>query len=475
MSADDARLLGDDPRGLFGTARKMFAVPYEEIRELQLAALRQRFRSLRPQIQLLDRLAKRNAVDDVASIADGARLLYPSNVYKSYPFGWLVDQEYARLTNWLRQLTAHDLSGVDVDGVDSLDEWFMRLEASSDLRLCHSSSTSGKLSFVPRGVDEWMRRSGTLPFGYEAAGNDDGPQHVSFESLPFISTFYRSGHSAILMHTEWFIRTLTDPDGAHPERVLTLHPGALSSDLMVLAGRLRSGSAHWRSHARCSFPNACSSRRAELGALLEGTTGERIDHLRRRSGRPLRRAALLIGGVWPSMVDAAEAALRLGLRDVFDPPRSSCPAGARRAATSPGTRATWCSTGPARQRLQEGYGMSELMGIQREVLGRQLPPQPVARALRARPRRRSSRSPPSAAPPAGSPGSTSWRAPTGVGSSAPTSSRSSGTRGVRASRQGPYLDPRDPTRPQRRGRQDLVRGHPPGPRRAIEFLRAQGA
>ena len=135
MPIDDAQLLADDPRALFGTARAMFAVPYDEIRELQLAAMRYRFESLRPQVQLLDRLAQRHGVDRIDSLADGARLLYPSNVYKSYPFGWLVDQEYGRLTNWLRQLTAHDLSSVDVTGVDSLDEWFTRLEAATDLRV----------------------------------------------------------------------------------------------------------------------------------------------------------------------------------------------------------------------------------------------------------------------------------------------------------------------------------------------------
>ena len=40
----------------------MFAVPSPEIRELQLEALRLRFDALRPQVQLLDRLAERNGV-----------------------------------------------------------------------------------------------------------------------------------------------------------------------------------------------------------------------------------------------------------------------------------------------------------------------------------------------------------------------------------------------------------------------------
>lgn len=45
--SDAAQLLADDPRGLFGSSSKMFSVPYPEIRELQLQALRYRFDHLR--------------------------------------------------------------------------------------------------------------------------------------------------------------------------------------------------------------------------------------------------------------------------------------------------------------------------------------------------------------------------------------------------------------------------------------------
>ena len=362
MLTDDAQLLADDPRALFGTARAMFAVPYDEIRELQLAAIRSRFESLRPQVQLLDRLAQRNGVDRLDSLADGARLLYPSNVYKSYPFGWLVDQEYGRLTNWLRQLTAHDLSSVDVTGVDSLDEWFTRLETATDLRVCHSSSTSGKLSFVPRGVAEWTRRSASLAFGYEAAGTDEGPEHISLEGVPFISTFYRTGHSAILMHTDWFVRTLTDPDGTHPERVLTLHPGALSSDLMVLAGRLRSGQLTG-DPTSMQLPQRLLERRTELGALLDGTTGERIDQFVTEAAERFDGQRVLVGGVWPSMVDAAVAALRLGLREVFDPRSFVSSGGGEKGRNLPANARDLVTEWTGVERLEEGFGMSELMGF----------------------------------------------------------------------------------------------------------------
>jgi hypothetical protein len=361
MRADDARLLADDPRALFGSAAKMFAIPYDEIRELQLEALRYRFDALRPRVQLLSRLAERNGVDAIEDLGTGGRLLYPSNVYKSYPFAWLADGRYDRLVNWLQQLTAHDVSNVDVSGVESLDDWFTRLEGVTDLRVCHSSSTTGKLSFVPRGVDEWVRRSESLPFAYEAAGTDDGPEHVSFDGLPFVTTFYRGGHSAILMHTDWFIRVHTDPDGTHPERVLTLHPGSLSSDLMVLAGRLRSGQLSGDPRSM-QLPQRLLERRDELSALLEGTTGERIEAFVTEAADRFGGQRCLVGGVWPTMVDAAAAALALGLRNVFDPSSFVMSGGGEKGRTLPENATQMVLDWTGVRRLHEGYGMSELMG-----------------------------------------------------------------------------------------------------------------
>jgi hypothetical protein len=362
VHSDDARLLGDDPRGLFGSAAKMFAVPYREIRALQLEALRMRFDALRSKVQLLGRLAERNSVDRIEDLDAGGRLLYSSNVYKSYVIAWLNDGEYDRLTRWLQQLTAHDLAAVDVSGVESLDEWFARLEATTDLRVCHSSSTSGKLSFVPRGVAEWVRRSATLPMACEAAGTDEGPQHVSFDGLPLVLPFYRGGHSAAIMHYDWFIRVHTDPGGEHPERVLTLYSGALSSDLMVLAGRLRSGQLSGDPRS-LQLPDRLLDRRAELSALLEGTADEQMQAFVTAAAERFAGQRAIVTGVWPTMVDAAAVSLALGHRDVFDPSSFVISGGGEKGRTLPENARQLVLDWTGVRRIEEGYGMSELMGM----------------------------------------------------------------------------------------------------------------
>jgi hypothetical protein len=361
MGGVDAHEFCDSPRGYFKSARRMFSVPYEEIRRLQLEALRYRFDTLRPHVKLLDRLATRNGVDAIESLGDGGRLLYPSNVYKSYPFAWLEDGEYRRLTNWLQQLTAHDLSTVDLADVGTLDDWFDRLEAVTNLRLCHSSSTTGKLSFVPRGVDEWVRRTRTLPFGAEAAGNDEGPEQVSYEGLPMISTFYRSGRSATLANTEWMIREFIDPDGTHPERVLTLHPGAMSSEIMVLAGRLRSGQLTGDPRSM-QLPQRLIERRGQLNALLAGTTGERINEFVTEAKDRFGGQRVMLGGVWPTMVDAAAAALALGHRNVFREDSLLSSGGGEKGRTLPENAREMVQDWSGVSRMGDAFGMSELMG-----------------------------------------------------------------------------------------------------------------
>jgi hypothetical protein len=360
--SDDAQLLGDDPRGLFGSSSKMFSVPYPEIRELQLQALRYRFDYLKPRVQLLSRLAERNGVSDIVDLETGGRLLYPSNVYKSYPFDWLSEGRYEKLTKWLQQLTAHDLSKVDLQDVETLDEWFSRIEASTDLRLCHSSSTTGKLSFVPRGVDEWVRRTATMPFAYEAAGFDDGPEYFSYEGLPLISTFYRGGHSAALAGIEWQIKAFHDPDGTHPERLLFLYPGTLSSEIMVLAGRLRSGQVDGDPRSM-QLPKRLLDRRIELTGLLEGTKGERLETFVREVAERFNGQRCIVSGLWPSMVDAAETALRLGYRQIFDPTSIVAFGGGEKGRTLPPNAREMVTEWTGVSHFQESYGMSELMGI----------------------------------------------------------------------------------------------------------------
>ena len=49
--------------------------------------------------------------------------MFPQSFYKSYALSFIEKARYDRLTQWLDNLTVHDLSLVNTDGIDTIDAW----------------------------------------------------------------------------------------------------------------------------------------------------------------------------------------------------------------------------------------------------------------------------------------------------------------------------------------------------------------
>ena len=361
LRPDEAQLLIDAPRQLFSTAADMYSVPYEQVREWQLVALRRRFEKAVDAVPLARRLADRAGLTSITSLVDGSRLLYPANIYKSYQTAWLESGAFDRMTDWLQQLTAHDLSSVNTAACSSLDQWFTTLEDASPLRLCHSSSTSGKLSFVPRAEAEWSRRATTMPYASEAAGVEEGPRAVSFAGLPIVSPFYRSGHSAFLMSLDWNIRVHGDES-----LVETLYPGHLSSDLLGLAARLRlaAGSGALPSDASgWALPSWLADRWDEVLELTSRPASGRLREFVQHTYDRFAGQRVFLIGVWPSLVDAAAVAADLGIRDVFAPDSIIHTGGGGRGRDLPADAAELVNRWLGVPAIRDTYGMSEIMGM----------------------------------------------------------------------------------------------------------------
>jgi Acyl-protein synthetase, LuxE len=353
-----SQLLADDPRSLFETARRMYATPYGEVERWQLEAVRQRFDSLVDGVPALKRMAERATVRSVSDLEQTAKLLYPGSIYKSYRLRWLESREFPPLTHWLQQLTTHDLSGVKLEGCATLDEWFTRIEAGTSLRICHSSSTSGKLSFVPRSVEEWVRRSRTMEFASEPAGREDGDDRVELSGLPIISPFYRSGHSAFLMSLDWNIKVF-----GHEEQVVTAYPGALSSDLMLLAGQLRNANPDEE-----SVPALLRDRSEEFQAAVRGVSSDALAHFVSESHRRFGNQQVFLIGVWPNLVDASVAAAALGLEGCFAPDTIVHTGGGSKGRDLPPDASKGVFRWLGVSDVRDTYGMSEVMGINQRCL-----------------------------------------------------------------------------------------------------------
>src|SRR3546814_16308964 len=83
-------------------------------------------------------------ISDWSSDVCSSDLFLPHTAYKSYPLSFLERNRFDALTRWLDGLTAIDLSGVDVSGIDSIDDWLRRLEETTELKVNHTFGTTGK-------------------------------------------------------------------------------------------------------------------------------------------------------------------------------------------------------------------------------------------------------------------------------------------------------------------------------------------
>ncbi|MEO5587619.1 MAG: hypothetical protein ABIQ81_07995 [Novosphingobium sp.] len=107
-------LLPDNPAAwTYHSWEDLMAIPREEREKLQLEAVRINFARLRNRIPAPKKLADRQGVETIDKIEDVLPVCFDHRVLKNYPIQIIENRDFAKLTGWLDQLTAHDLSKVD--------------------------------------------------------------------------------------------------------------------------------------------------------------------------------------------------------------------------------------------------------------------------------------------------------------------------------------------------------------------------
>ena len=145
----------DNPAAWFDNdPTRAHALPRAEAEALQLEALRARFAALRGPLPPLAALASTQNITDIASLDAAASLLYPHDFFKTYPEQLLIEGNFAPMTGWLSRLTVSDLSSVQDRNFTTMDDWLDALDNETPLEMYHSSGTTGRLSFYPRGKAE---------------------------------------------------------------------------------------------------------------------------------------------------------------------------------------------------------------------------------------------------------------------------------------------------------------------------------
>ena len=120
---------------------------YDDVRELQIAAINERLQENIGKIRLVAMRAKDAGITEVRSLEDVVPLLLPHTAFKSYPESFLLEKKWDRLTKWLGTVSPYPIHGVDLDGIADVDDWIERLSAKGHFISC-SSGTTGKSAML---------------------------------------------------------------------------------------------------------------------------------------------------------------------------------------------------------------------------------------------------------------------------------------------------------------------------------------
>lgn len=325
--------------------------------EAQLAAARKRFAALVGPIAPLGRLADENGITEIRGWEDVVPLLFPHTVYKSYPLSFIEQGRFDRMTRWLSTLTTDDLSAVELDGVDTIDDWLRAIEKNSALVPIHTFGTSGKLSILPRRMEDIdlgprLNANCVRDFAPRAGKRRD----LLVDHMPLISPSYRLGASAIARG----MNRMAEIYSGGLDNALFLYPDAwFSADIASLAGRLRAAEARGEG-GQLVLPASLIARREEF-ARREASRADDMNRFFAEASERFGGRDVFLFAVWPILFEWAEEGLKRGLKGVFGPNSVLTSGGGSKGRVLPPNHRELIFEFLGFDRCLEFFGMSELM------------------------------------------------------------------------------------------------------------------
>ena len=303
--------MASDPAAFFeNSITRMQSIPFRDLSRLQLEAAMFRFDSLRDRIPILKKLADSIGVSHIADIDDLVPLMFDHNIYKSYPVALLNDCRFDQLTRWLDKLTAHDLSTVDVTGLGSIDDWLEKMDAETPLMVCHSSGTTGTMSFLPIDRAEWSTFTKTYWPAFFQRFGDDFQEHET-DGLHVIYPYFRSGRSTHLRINDFLAEAIARSE----DKFHAAYPGRMSSDVLYLAGRLHAAKAQGNLHSLALSPSLLQ-RKAEFEAIQKSMPA-RMDAFFRTILDTLQGKRVFLQGTWNVLLGLADIGLERNVAGFF--------------------------------------------------------------------------------------------------------------------------------------------------------------
>jgi hypothetical protein len=336
-----------------------YSVPARQVADIQLQALRNRFSEMVEKIQILGNLAEEQGIAGINALEDGAPLLFAHSVYKSYPISFLERNQFDKLTKWLDTLTVDDLSGVDASGIDTIDDWVELLDSKTDIRVIHSSGTSGKLSFIPRSERELPMMLRGWRQNFQGFGDEPHAKPIEgLQNIPVIFNGYRKGALGHFRLLDGFVRYLYD---GNEGMVLTRNPGRMSADALSLGGRLSAAAAKGDIGRTTLSPKLLARRdefiKEQTNAPLRGK--QFLDSIIER----YRGKRVMMMGNWVYQYGAAKEGTDRGLHHVFARDSLIHTAGGLKGNKLPDNFRDVVQEFLGVDRVHESYGMSEMMAL----------------------------------------------------------------------------------------------------------------
>lgn len=165
-----------------------YDVPIEQVRDLQLAELNVRLRDRGERIKLVGLRARDANIEEIGKLEDVVPLLLPHTAYKSYPESVLTERRWDRLTKWLGTVSTYPTDNVDLEGVEDIDQWMVRLEEAGHYVGCSSGTTGKSAMLMGSARDiEWVCKDLVTAFAW-GSGVPQQPTRRFFGLAPVIAT-----------------------------------------------------------------------------------------------------------------------------------------------------------------------------------------------------------------------------------------------------------------------------------------------
>lgn len=350
---------GEHPERLHDlSVTELFSISRKTVLGLQLAALQKRFSELAGKVTALGRLATEQKIAKIGKLEDGALLLFPHSLYKSYPISVIEKSQFDRLTRWLGGLTSLDLSRVELGDCQTIDDWIDAVDSQTAIRVIHSGGTTGKLSLLPRSEVEIPRSVTGFQRYYEGFADEPDARLVGLEQCPIIIPNYRKGAMGQARLLDGLVKYMY---GGDETMVVALNTGRLSADMLSLAGRLRVAQSRG-SAGVLQISDKVLARRDVYLREQEAALARRGAFFERLATTYRGQRVILLGH-WHQHHEIAKEALAKGIEQVFAPNSLMKVAGGMKGHALPEGFDEVVKKYLGIARIGSGYGMSEATSL----------------------------------------------------------------------------------------------------------------